>query len=115
MLAAGTSNGHVAFYDIRGKPKPFVVLHAYGSSEVILPQLQCFCLDLHGLMHSLQVGYCLIFVSTDNMQSYGYELDSCKNLRCSHIWFFKFVEIKEISCSVTLLWQLLLYFMFLCV
>ncbi|OIW02699.1 hypothetical protein TanjilG_29475 [Lupinus angustifolius] len=35
MLAAGTSNGHVAFYDVRGKPKPFVVLHAYGSSEAV--------------------------------------------------------------------------------
>ncbi|XP_019433193.1 PREDICTED: protein NEDD1-like [Lupinus angustifolius] len=35
MLAAGTSNGHVAFYDVRGKPKPFVVLHAHGSSEAV--------------------------------------------------------------------------------
>ncbi|KAE9596163.1 hypothetical protein Lal_00030916 [Lupinus albus] len=35
MLAAGTSNGHVAFYDVRGKPKPFVVLHAYGGSEAV--------------------------------------------------------------------------------
>ncbi|CAL0317662.1 unnamed protein product [Lupinus luteus] len=35
MLAAGTSNGHVAFYDVRGKPKPFIVLHAYGSSEAV--------------------------------------------------------------------------------
>ncbi|KAE9606145.1 hypothetical protein Lal_00025561 [Lupinus albus] len=35
ILAAGTSNGHVAFYDVRGKPKPFVVLHAYGSSEAV--------------------------------------------------------------------------------
>ncbi|CAL0307620.1 unnamed protein product [Lupinus luteus] len=35
MLAAGTSNGHVAFYDIRGKPKPVVVLHAHGSSEAV--------------------------------------------------------------------------------
>lgn len=33
-LAAGTSNGRVVFYDVRGKPQPFVVLHAYGSSEV---------------------------------------------------------------------------------
>ncbi|PNX60696.1 protein NEDD1-like, partial [Trifolium pratense] len=33
MLAAGTSNGRVAFYDVRGKPQPFGVLHAYGSSE----------------------------------------------------------------------------------
>lgn len=36
MLAAATSNGRVAFYDVRGKPQPFVVLHAYGSSEVVL-------------------------------------------------------------------------------
>lgn len=36
MLAAGTSNGRVAFYDVRGKPQPVAVLHAYGSSEVIL-------------------------------------------------------------------------------
>ncbi|RYR46292.1 hypothetical protein Ahy_A07g032027 [Arachis hypogaea] len=35
MLAAGTSNGRVAFYDVRGKPQPFVVLHAYGSSEAV--------------------------------------------------------------------------------
>ncbi|MCI42087.1 protein NEDD1-like, partial [Trifolium medium] len=33
MLATGTSNGRVAFYDVRGKPQPFRVLHAYGSSE----------------------------------------------------------------------------------
>jgi len=45
MLAAGTSNGRVAFYDVRGKPQPFGVLHAYGSSEVILLlYLQCFLL-----------------------------------------------------------------------
>ncbi|KAL2317203.1 hypothetical protein Fmac_031079 [Flemingia macrophylla] len=35
MLAAGTSNGRVAFYDIRGKPQPVAVLHAYGSSEAV--------------------------------------------------------------------------------
>lgn len=35
MLAAGTSNGRVAFYDVRGKPQPFGVLHAYGSSEAV--------------------------------------------------------------------------------
>ncbi|XP_054798289.1 protein NEDD1 [Prosopis cineraria] len=35
MLAAATSNGRVAFYDVRGKPQPFVVLHAYGSSEAV--------------------------------------------------------------------------------
>ncbi|MED6169448.1 hypothetical protein PIB30_021439 [Stylosanthes scabra] len=35
MLAAGTSNGRVAFYDVRGKPQPYVVLHAYGSSEAV--------------------------------------------------------------------------------
>ncbi|XP_047315785.1 protein NEDD1-like [Impatiens glandulifera] len=33
ILAAGTSNGRVVFYDIRGKPQPFTVLHAYGNSE----------------------------------------------------------------------------------
>ena len=36
ILAAGTSNGRVVFYDVRGKPQPFTVLRAYGSSEVIL-------------------------------------------------------------------------------
>ncbi|XP_047182245.1 protein NEDD1 isoform X1 [Vigna umbellata] len=35
MLAAGTSNGRVAFYDVRGKPQPVAVLHAYGSSEAV--------------------------------------------------------------------------------
>ncbi|XP_027187732.2 LOW QUALITY PROTEIN: protein NEDD1 [Cicer arietinum] len=35
LLAAGTSNGRVAFYDVRGKPQPFGVLHAYGSSEAV--------------------------------------------------------------------------------
>jgi len=43
MLAAGTSNGRVAFYDVRGKPQPVAVLQAYGSSEVILSFIeQCF-------------------------------------------------------------------------
>lgn len=36
-LAAGTSNGRVVFYDVRGKPEPFMVLRAYSNSEV-LPQ-----------------------------------------------------------------------------
>jgi len=34
ILAAGTSSGRVVFYDVRGKPQPSTVLHAYGSSEV---------------------------------------------------------------------------------
>ncbi|KAG6670166.1 protein NEDD1 isoform X2 [Carya illinoinensis] len=34
-LAAGTSSGRVVFYDVRGKPQPFVVLHAYSSSEAV--------------------------------------------------------------------------------
>ena len=34
VLAAGTSSGRVVFYDVRGKPQPFTVLRAYGSSEV---------------------------------------------------------------------------------
>ncbi|CAA3020575.1 Protein NEDD1 [Olea europaea subsp. europaea] len=34
-LAAGTSTGQVAFYDVRGKPQPITVLHAYGNSEAI--------------------------------------------------------------------------------
>lgn len=33
-LAAGTSSGRVVFYDVRGRPQPFTVLRAYGSSEV---------------------------------------------------------------------------------
>lgn len=50
MLAAGTSNGRVAFYDVRGKPQPFVVLHAYGSSEVVFypTYLKILYLDLCG-------------------------------------------------------------------
>ncbi|KAL3521144.1 hypothetical protein ACH5RR_019293 [Cinchona calisaya] len=34
-LAAGTSSGRVVFYDIRGKPRPLSVLHAYGNSEAV--------------------------------------------------------------------------------
>ncbi|KAG6532051.1 hypothetical protein ZIOFF_005889 [Zingiber officinale] len=33
LLAAGTNNGRVVFYDVRGKPQPFTVLRAYSSSE----------------------------------------------------------------------------------
>ncbi|KAI7997820.1 Protein NEDD1, partial [Camellia lanceoleosa] len=33
ILVAGTSNGRVVFYDVRGKPQPLVELHAYGNSE----------------------------------------------------------------------------------
>ena len=39
ILAAGTSNGRVVFYDVRGKPEPYIVLRAFSSSEVFL---QCF-------------------------------------------------------------------------
>lgn len=35
ILAAGTSNGRVAFYDVRGKPQPITVLRAYSSSEAV--------------------------------------------------------------------------------
>lgn len=35
ILAAGTSNGRVVFYDVRGKPQPFTVLRAYGNSEAV--------------------------------------------------------------------------------
>ncbi|KAJ6311817.1 hypothetical protein OIU77_013546 [Salix suchowensis] len=34
VLAAGTSSGRVVFYDVRGKPQPFTVIRAYGSSEI---------------------------------------------------------------------------------
>ncbi|KAG8651384.1 hypothetical protein MANES_07G121400v8 [Manihot esculenta] len=34
-LAAGTSSGRVVFYDVRGRPQPFTVLRAYGSSEAV--------------------------------------------------------------------------------
>ncbi|GLT89098.1 hypothetical protein SLE2022_070980 [Rubroshorea leprosula] len=34
-LAAGTSNGRVVFYDVRGKLQPFTVLRAYSSSEAV--------------------------------------------------------------------------------
>jgi protein NEDD1 len=33
ILVAGTSNGRVVFYDIRGKPQPVTVLHAFSNSE----------------------------------------------------------------------------------
>ncbi|WOK96976.1 protein NEDD1 [Canna indica] len=35
-LAAGTNNGRVVFYDVRGKPQPFTVLRAYNSSEAVI-------------------------------------------------------------------------------
>ncbi|KAJ0102632.1 hypothetical protein Patl1_06464 [Pistacia atlantica] len=35
VLAAGTSNGRVVFYDVRSKPQPFTVLRAYGGSEAV--------------------------------------------------------------------------------
>ncbi|KAA0041454.1 hypothetical protein IC582_004455 [Cucumis melo] len=35
ILAAGTSNGRVVFYDVRGKPEPYIVLRAYSSSEAV--------------------------------------------------------------------------------
>ncbi|XP_056695908.1 protein NEDD1 [Spinacia oleracea] len=35
ILAAGTSDGRVVFYDVRGKPQPFTVLRAYGHSEAV--------------------------------------------------------------------------------
>lgn len=34
ILAAGTCNGRIVFYDVRAKPQPVTVLHAYSSSEV---------------------------------------------------------------------------------
>lgn len=67
MLAAGTSNGRVAFYDVRGKPQPFVVLHAYGSSEVILfASLAMLSQSAWFNAYKPTAGYCLIFVSCDN-------------------------------------------------
>ncbi|CAA7026737.1 unnamed protein product [Microthlaspi erraticum] len=35
VLAAGTGNGRVVFYDVRGKPQPVTVLHAFSSSEAV--------------------------------------------------------------------------------
>ncbi|KAJ7546868.1 hypothetical protein O6H91_08G058100 [Diphasiastrum complanatum] len=35
-LAAGTTSGRVMFYDIRAKPQPTTVLHAYSSSDPII-------------------------------------------------------------------------------
>ncbi|KAJ4883399.1 Transducin/WD40 repeat-like superfamily protein [Raphanus sativus] len=35
ILAAGTCNGRIVFYDVRGKPEPVTVLHAYSSSEAV--------------------------------------------------------------------------------
>lgn len=41
ILAAGTCNGRIVFYDVRGKPEPVTVLHAYSSSEVNTFLTQC--------------------------------------------------------------------------
>lgn len=41
ILAAGTSNGRVVFYDVRGKPQPVTVLHAFSNSEVNKFLTQC--------------------------------------------------------------------------
>ncbi|KAL8159878.1 hypothetical protein V2J09_001415 [Rumex salicifolius] len=35
ILAAGTSNGGVVFYDVRGKLQPFTVLRAYSNMEAV--------------------------------------------------------------------------------
>lgn len=35
ILAAGTNGGLVVFYDVRGKPQPFTILHAFNSSEAV--------------------------------------------------------------------------------
>lgn len=34
-VAAGTNNGRVVFYDIRGRPQPFTILRAYNASEAV--------------------------------------------------------------------------------
>ncbi|KAF9617616.1 hypothetical protein IFM89_037679 [Coptis chinensis] len=36
ILAAGTNNGRVVFYDVRGKPQPITTLRAYSNSKVKL-------------------------------------------------------------------------------
>ena len=53
VLAAGTSSGRVVFYDARGKPQPFTVLRAYGSSEV----------DFSSCYQCLNISYGLYVVS----------------------------------------------------
>ncbi|KAG5377297.1 hypothetical protein IGI04_041893 [Brassica rapa subsp. trilocularis] len=35
ILAAGTGNGRVVFYDVRKTPQPVTVLHAFSSSEAV--------------------------------------------------------------------------------
>ncbi|KAL5709450.1 hypothetical protein ACHQM5_020136 [Ranunculus cassubicifolius] len=35
ILAAGTNNGQIVFFDVRGKPQPLTVLRAYGISEAV--------------------------------------------------------------------------------
>ncbi|KFK38505.1 hypothetical protein AALP_AA3G121800 [Arabis alpina] len=35
ILAAGTGNGRIIFYDVRGKPQPITVLHAFSNSEAV--------------------------------------------------------------------------------
>ncbi|KAF9622894.1 hypothetical protein IFM89_035127 [Coptis chinensis] len=39
ILAAGTNNGRVVFYDVRGKPQPITALRAYSNSEIFLLKL----------------------------------------------------------------------------
>lgn len=41
ILAAGTGNGRVVFYDVRKTPQPVTVLHAFSSSEVSTFLTQC--------------------------------------------------------------------------
>lgn len=56
ILAAGTSNGQVVFYDVRGKPEPLTVLRAFGNSEVnLLPSI------LRDMKMSGSVFACLLF------------------------------------------------------
>jgi protein NEDD1 len=35
ILAAGTNTGRIVFYDVRGKPQPLTILHAYNNSEAV--------------------------------------------------------------------------------
>ncbi|KAH0457621.1 hypothetical protein IEQ34_012936 [Dendrobium chrysotoxum] len=35
ILSAGTNGGLIVFYDVRGKPQPFTILHAFNSSEAV--------------------------------------------------------------------------------
>ncbi|PKU85030.1 hypothetical protein MA16_Dca018367 [Dendrobium catenatum] len=55
ILAAGTNGGLIVFYDVRGKPQPFTILHAFNSSEVAFSFSIFALIDYKCLMHPIPV------------------------------------------------------------